>query len=288
MDFDFLINKLIKDTKNKDTKKNILIRCLSSTGYIKDPVQENEEEYTYPEPQFIINTDKTDSVELKKGFNENLSFDRFNRTYITQDEEGPKRLHKVQNYIISNEETEFKKVNEIVENILNKLKLESYILKNNIMEFYLKYSKNIKGQTKEGLIILSIYYNVVNVKLEHIIYYSGFKSPNIKEADKIINFKMEYSLFGMETFLIKQFDKSVLKDIYDTLDSLKGVIFDIPPTKIQTAATIYYIINKKNGKIKMKDNNLFTYNILKKYCNVSDDTVKKTVDLIISYQQQGR
>jgi hypothetical protein len=298
-----VITEYLKNIPKNDRKRT-LIMCIENHGFIKENVVEEEEIFDFPE-QFKNEDgyrleEVYNEIELRPGLNQSYSASQ--RTFIEDN-----KLSKVQRYIISNEETELSKIGDIIENVLNALNASDF--KKDALDMYIYIKNNSerfgfpepKASLKQGYIILCIYYTLIKVMCVNILNIqslTGYIGVDINTADYnmhvifeenknyqfIFNVtQQEKCLCGMKPFLLQQFDKPVVDSIDELIKEMqKRNVFNKPATHKEISAAIYYIAVKKNGKIKMKNGKYLTYKDIKNYCNVTDDTVKKTVDLISS------
>jgi hypothetical protein len=295
---EFFIKKLLENVPKKE-KKRVLIDCIDHTGFIK------KEEIVLPEPDFdfeqfnvpeqnYYSPSVFNEFELRSGVNESVSSVQGTRIH------GNARLSKIQNYIISNEEIEIKNVSDVMENILNGLHVEKSVKEPLNMYIYIKKNSAAfdlpepKASLKEGYIIMCIYYTLIkSMYVDPLVLkdVSGYTTANLTLADnymkiifenKLEQNTQELSLCKMKSFLLQQYNYETVNEIHNVIKVLQSKeIFNKPALKKEVAAAIYYVINKKNGKIKMKNSNYLNYKNIKEYCGVTDDTVKKTVDVIV-------
>ena len=294
--FKFFINKLLEKVDKKN-KKRTLVDCIYNSGFIKE--NEPEEEYVSFESKYEPNQYNINEIEIRPGVKEYEHQSFLGRTMI----QGNERLNRIQNYIISNEETEFQKINDFFENTLNVLKIDNVTVKKDALNMYtiIKEKSKIlkfpepKASLKQGYLIMCLYYSLIKVICINVIniqLVSGFINADLQLADYYIkkifedtpfeNSQQEQCLCEMKPFLLEQFNKNVIDDIYNIIKELqKKELFRKPAQKVEIAAAIYYTV-VKNKKIRMKNNKFLTYKDITRFCSVSDDTINKTVNLILS------
>ena len=269
---ELLIGVLPKQNRNDDSSKQrkFLIDCIEKQGYIKNkPSLEPLQKFFEPE--------------------------NFSRTYI---EDPDSRLSELQRRGISSEESEFNKIKEIFETVLNRIgkdyeivnieNVKRYALDmyKEIMKYYkradrdLKIKSNSKG-IKRGYMAMVIYYSLLNYSIylskeEVIEYFNGeVQQSDLYNSSKYLDIIFKnlpkinpylFNLCGLKGQLEKE-----------TIQQINIVIEKLPEKNTKNiAAAIYYICSlpiSKGGinktKIKTKKGKLITLDLLSESCKIS-------------------
>ena len=300
-----LLKNALKSINVKD-QIPLLIRCMDSTGYIKEKEQfslskeeliaqelqdlkdqftssprsdsESEDDNRY-EPEFVSSFTEQDQSSISGPF--------VSRTYI----QGNEKLSNINVRGIASEEQDYNLVREKISNFLNKILSKNPdlnfegILKY-AMEFYLDIKKiyietnllkgEMKGAVKKGYILLVLYYALINfrncVNLSDLVSYFEISLSDLTKADK--NIKM---VFGdnPKYLFINNIPEMCLNFMRNQFD--KKVI-NLIETKIK--------LLQESGKINTPATSIeiaaiihiITKLSLKKigdYCGISPDTIRK-------------
>ena len=299
------VNVLLKNAlKNVSVKEHIpfLIKCMESTGYIKEKeqVKLSKEELIAQElqdlkDQFIVSSssesddDNRYEPEFVSSFIEqsqsSISGPFVSRTYI----QGNEKLSNLNIRGISSEEQDYNLVREQISNVLNKINYPDLNFENILkyaMEFYLDIKKiytetnllkgEMKGAVKKGYILLVLYYALINFKncvnLPDLVTYFEINLSDLAKADK--NIKMVFGdnpryLFINNipemclNFMRNQFDKKVINLIETKIKLLQeNGKINTPATSVEVAAIIHIIT-----KLSLKE--------IGHRCSISPDTIRK-------------
>ena len=225
----------------------------------------------------------------------------FNSTFINPDDDSlTKRLIEVQKRGTTPEETDFINVSNKIDTALNRvstdlnfetIKTTALNIYLNITKFYI-YQEQItkdkriiqgenKGSVKKGYILLSLYYALINnniyiAKNKLITYFSDISLSDLPKADenlKIIFEKNHSYQFIFEELRLKNnsltanLTKEQKEQVNKVIDDLiETGLFNNPPTYIQVAASIVYILDNLKEISKKSD--------------ISDVTIRNNVKFI--------
>jgi DNA-directed RNA polymerase subunit F len=279
------IEKLLKHLKSKE-KKDLLISCINNFGFIKQEEQENYENYEnyeyFNNNQEEIYDDFRSEQQLEQGVRDRENMSTSTRTFIApSDNTALKRLYEVQKYTISPDEIDSLHFLEIVENVLNVLRIEENI-KPVALNMYtiIKSKKKLIGSFKKGIIVYCIYYAISSfmyIDIMTIVDITGFIKPDLVSSDIFIKEVFDESSYRFiytdnnERYLCGmkgEISKEEIEKIYQVIKKLQSKnIFNKPATKVQIAGAI-----KKVTDIK--------YNVLKQYININETTIKNTLKTI--------
>jgi hypothetical protein len=281
-----------KKSKLQEQRKE-LFQCMDSNGYIlhKESSGESSEDEYYQEKVDSSSDEEEQFVPYEQEFRQSLvereqssiSGPFAQRTTI----QGSERLSNLNLRGITSEEQDYLLVQEQVDNVLNKLQLDNMNeIKKYAMDMYLRIKEfyktsneikgEIKGSVRLGYILLIVYYALINFRIciskpELVVYFDNKVSlSDLPKADKNIKIifgnldNHELCLCNMRSL----FDTFTLQKIHTTLQQLKdaGKIND-PATIVQIAAVIHYVTK-------------IDYSVIKNYCGVSPDTIRKTYFMI--------
>uniref|UniRef100_A0A6C0AYM5 Transcription factor TFIIB cyclin-like domain-containing protein n=1 Tax=viral metagenome TaxID=1070528 RepID=A0A6C0AYM5_9ZZZZ len=290
--FRFIVN-LLKRYSNPQTRKQFLVNCLISHGYVKNVNPLEQFESSENETQSSESESENENEqELVSGYSDTQRTSKSNRTFIQTNDQ---RMLKLQQRIKENDETDFDKAKETItvalEQVYKNIPGLNYeeILKV-AMDMYLTVRTSYRskivtdelgGDVKRGTLVLLLYYALlqyrINISPQQLVVYfnNSWNVDILPKAEKNlkiifgnkITFKPEVYLCNMD------FDLKTKQEINKVIDVLKEKrVFSEPATEAQVAAAIYYVTNKiGSGK---------TYTELKVNCRVSPDTIRKIVRVI--------
>ena len=349
MDFDkeFLSRLLKKATLRKSPARarEFYWDCIKNLGYSNQPVLVDYSEIEEPEDPYAVFKQMDSNAPLVSnreyysppvvpvlGVAESQQMSisdqyGFNRTFIGPLESSfttssGNRLSEINKWInVSNEETELKKVIEIIDQVLNGLGLSELLnvrrlsinMYWNIMQYYKTNSLGLtinKGSLKLGYITMVIYYSLVyfkrNVAIESIVRFIPDASisyvPRAKKNIMLI-FKESpnYSFIlstntntNNNTNIIGVLPPNVQRIINKVKNDLSQSI-QTPLSNIQIAACIYFVTSvpmSKGGifqtRLKIIDGNnseikITTGLLMEKYGNFAPATLTKNVNAIITF-----
>jgi hypothetical protein len=306
-----------KRFRNPEKRRNFLIDCIESNGYIKQPetrdLEEEEDLYQYMIPNQNENENQNESgngneIDFKLSLQEQeqSSVDRygFNRTFIALNSRDSDKLNILQKRGITYEETQFNKVKEQMENILQEFESESDTILNTALNIYINlllyYKDNpygfteIKGSLKRGYIFLSLYYafryNNVSISKQDLLKHSPqTRLGDLPLADKNMkmifkqNFNFNVNLtfnLNLNLFPVNISKQKLLTKIENVIEQTSEII---PSTKLGLYAIVYYICNDYypfKVKIIYKDRETaVTYSVLNELIEpFSSSTVRKLTD----------
>jgi len=244
----------------------------------------------------------------------------FNRTFINVNSHSSDKLAELQKRGITYEETQFLKVKEQMEEILNIISSSEHF--NKILQTALNIYLNIviyykdnpfgftenKGSLKKGYIFLCIYYSLIYnnnyIEKEKLMDYSGkIRLKDLPTADK--NIKLIFNGINGYSFLYYSFhgsinpniflnftlnikSKELLKTIENVIEETKGFI---PLTKLGIYSIIYFVCNSYfNYRVKIRYNEIesfVTYKILNEmFESFSSATVRKLTDQLTLFYKR--
>jgi len=350
MDFDkeFLSRLLKKATVRKSPARarEFYWDCIKNLGYSNQPVLTDYPEIDYSEPEdpyavfkqmesnapLVPNREYYSPPVLGVAESQQMSISDqygFNRTFIGPLESSfttssGNRLSEINKWInVSNEETELKKVIEIIDQVLNGLGLSELLnirrlsinMYWNIMQYYKTNSLGLtinKGSLKLGYITMVIYYSLVyfkrNVTTESIVRFIPDASisylPRAKKNIMLI-FKESpnYSFIlgtntNNNTNIIGVLPPNVQRIINKVKNDLSQSI-QTPLSNIQIAACIYFVTSvplSKGGifqtRLRITDGNnseikITTRLLMDKYGNFAPATLTKNVNAIITFYKNN-
>ena len=296
-----LLKKMLPLQGRRSDKKqrDFLIDCIKSHGYIKERIFEPEQITNEVEYREFENDYFPDEFETQKEWNPNVSTDIYghSRTFI-QAGKNTERLTEMQKRAITAEETEFQKINEIMDNALNGILVDHpEILQNtkqtalkfyqDILNFYKNPLNELKSNSKsikKGYIALCVYYALLNNQIvipkEKLVnYFDNTSLSDLPEAEKnmriILQTKVfdinpsENTLCGMKPWILENLGQWFM-------DKLNLIIADLPDKNNKNiAAAIYYL-----GKLKKVK--ALTQKFISEHCGISTTTISKSV-LEIAY-----
>jgi len=320
---DFLKQLLLKQTARKSPAKarEFYWNCIVSSGYSAERESTEDQEYDEDDPYSIF---QLQNVSVQQGGNVDYYSQKtlgvtesqqmsisdqygFNRTFIAPLDNNAvtssgNRLSELNTWIsVSPEETQLKKVAEIIDEVLNGLRLnESTNVRRlainmywNIMQYYSTNSLNLsinKGYLKIGYITLVIYYALkyfkYSINIESVVkLVPDARLSYIPKAKKNIQliFKESpnYSFVNSE-FLENSACDNITKLLPNNInvlienvkrDLIESRIFNYPLSTIQNAACIYYVTSvplNKGGK-------------LQKRLEITDPVTLQTTKITIEY-----
>ena len=326
MDFDkqFLSRLLKKATLRKSPARarEFYWDCIKNLGYSNQPVFTDYSEIEEPEDPYAVfkqmesnaplvsNREYYSPPVLGVAESQQMSISDqygFNRTFIGPLESSfttssGNRLSEINKWInVSNEETELKKVIEIIDQVLNGLGLSELLnirrlsinMYWNIMQYYKTNSLGLtinKGSLKLGYITMVIYYSLVyfkrNVTTESIVRFIPDASisylPRAKKNIMLIfrespNYSFIYSEFS-ENFgtcnkIIGLFPPNVQRIINKVKNDLSQNI-QRPLSNIQIAACIYFVTS-----VPMSKGGIFQTRL--RIINSSNSEIKITTDFLM-------
>ena len=285
-----VINSYItKKFRNVQKQRKFLIDCIQSSGYINVAEQSNknsdEDEYEdlyehiIPSSE-LVNSHYEQNNQSQQSFQEQQqsSVDPygFHRTFIHVNSHSADKLAELQKRGITYEETQFIKVKEQMESILEKFDVPNKIIQtalNIFLNILIYYKQNpygftdVKGSLKKGYILLCIYYSLIYnnffIEKEKLIQDTLIRLKDIPLADK--NIKLIFQNVPGYSFLYNKFHGSI-KEIFgsisnpkmflstcinikskDLLKTIENVIEEtnnfIPPTKLGIYSVVYYVCN---------------------------------------------
>ena len=316
--------KVFKTGMKPDAKRQFLINCLESNGYIeKDFKQPKTLEQIAMEEYEQNSSSDTDTDNDSLNFNQELNQDfnqeflqsliekeqstvdpyGFNRTFI-QKSDNSKRLEKIQQRGGTQEEMDFLKVKEQINEALNKLSIDNKDIEKTALNMYLnitnfyKNQENIpkderiikgenKGSVKKGYIPLILYYSLI----DNYIYISEntlinlFPDSNLSDLPKAQkNIKIilgdkyninkndihERTLCNLRNFINDNYGISYIDEIKKIILDLQNAgKFNKPALISQVAPTIKFVL-----KNKMKESEIASH------CNITEDTIRKNEKII--------
>jgi hypothetical protein len=331
-----LITTLInKKFRNPEKQRNFLIDCIESNGYIlkKEESKQDEEIDDYEDLyQYMIpsSSEQNSSNSYVPEFQQSIAEQAqssvdpygFNRTFINVNSHASDKLAELQKRGITYEETQFIKVKEQMEEIINSA-LPSSDFTNKILQTALNIYLNIiiyyktnnfnftemKGSLKKGYIFLCLYYSLIYnnnfIEKETLMDHSGsIRLKDLPVADKNIKlifngikgYSFMYSSFhgsiNPKQFLSKTINinkSELLICIENVIEETKNIV---PSTKLGIYAIIYFVCNnyyKFRVKIKYKDTETFvTYKILNEMFEpFASATVRKITDQLRTFFKKG-
>ena len=302
--------------RNSDAKqRKFLIQCIDDLGYIKKrPVQTRSRSYTSDSDTSDSDTSGTsgsdvepDYHELQPGYTESSSSSNpygFERTFIQDPTDKFKNLLELQKRGISTEESEFTKVSEIIDQVLNKIqrtkmdidtvKIKEFALKmyQEILNYYKTNEYNFKSNSqsiKRGYIALVVWYSLINSQInisrENLVsYFNKTIVADLFESDKYLKRiisklpTLRNNLCGMEQSLKDKIGTDLLDKIFKVIEN-----FDSSPK--YTAAAVYYICSVpiyKGGVLPSKIKGI-TLEYLENNCKITQSTISKGVKDIIAF-----
>jgi len=349
MDFDkeFLSRLLKKATVRKSPARarEFYWDCIKNLGYSNQPVKIEYPEIDYSESEdpyavfkqmesnapLVPNREYYSPPVLGVAESQQMSISDqygFNRTFIGPLESSfttssGNRLSEINKWInVSNEETELKKVIEIIDQVLNGLGLSELLnirrlsinMYWNIMQYYKTNSLGLtinKGSLKLGYITMVIYYSLVyfkrNVTTESIVRFIPDASisylPRAKKNIMLIfrespNYSFILSNNTNNTNSIGVLPPNVQRIINKVKNDLSRSI-QTPLSNIQIAASIYFVTSvplSKGGifqtRLRIIDGNnseikITTGLLMEKYGNFAPATLTKNVNAIITFYKNN-
>jgi hypothetical protein len=252
-------------------QRKFLMSCLQDLNYISQYDTEPEDEY---------------------------HSDVFNRTFIGP---GNERLSELQRRGIHSEESTLNKVITEIESTLgvllqSNINMDINLIKKTALQMYSfimnYYKDNIyglkqnKGSLKRGYIGLVLYYSLkyhgINITESDI---PGISIADLPEAQR--NIKRIFNGVKGYEFLYQKSTSKKFCDIplpQNLLDKVNEIV-DTFGNEF-TIASIYYVCNKMyRDRIKILiDGELkfITYSLLSEHCNVSQNDIKKNINIIIN------
>jgi hypothetical protein len=243
-----LITTLInKKFRNPVKQRNFLINCIVSNGYVQETYkisesdQEEEDLYQYfmpnhEEEEISFNGhDPEFKLSIQEQGHSSVDPYGFNRTFININSNYSDKLAELQKRGITYEETQFNKVKEQMENIINRALTDNFNLDKilqtalniylNIIIYYntnpFGFNEN-KGSLKNGYIFLCVYYafghNGINISREKLLSYSDkirlSSIPNAEKNMKILNLSFEFDKINLNFLNFSlNIKNTLLKDI---------------------------------------------------------------------------
>lgn len=320
---------LNKKFRNPDKKIKFLIDCIESHGYIQSGYKpENETEdledfedlYEQIMPSGGGKADYQEKPEFKLSIQEQeqSSVDPygFNRTFISIDSQSSDKLNLLQKRGITYEETQFNKVKDEMENVLQKFPtLETYNILQIALNIYLNiilyykdnpfgFAEN-KGSLKSGYIFLSLYYsflyNNINIDKQELLRYSEkTRLSDLPTAEK--NMKIIFSHVKGYNFMkkFKSFNLNFLKTSLnisgrELIEKIETVIEEtqefIPLSNLGIYSIVYFMCNiyyPFKVKIIYKDRETsIIYSILNEvFGSFSSSTVRKLTDQLRQFYKK--
>jgi hypothetical protein len=319
-----LITTLVnKKFRNAEKQRNFLIDCIESNGYIlkKENLENSDNDYNEYEDlyQYIIPSNLSSENSYVPEFQDSYEF---NRTFISINSHASDKLAELQKRGITYEETQFIKVKEQMEEIINGV-LPSNDFKDKIIQTALNIYLNIiiyyktnkfgftemKGSLKKGYIFLCLYYSLIYnnnfIEKETLMDYAGsIRLKDLPIADK--NIKLIFNGIKAYSFIYSSFYGSInpkeflsktininkselLKCIENVIEQTKNIV---PSSKLGIYAIIYFVCNNYYNfrvKIKYKDIETFvTYKILNEMFEpFASATVRKITDQLRLFFKKG-
>ena len=311
-----LLEVLPKQRRTTDSKqRKFLISCIEDLGYISqnlpgtgpgylpgpEPEPEPEPEPDQEqEPGYFPGTDDYLFLEQRPGARANIY--GFERTFIL-DPNQDSRLVELQKRGISTEESELSKISEIIESALGKIskivpdinveRIKEFALKmyQHVLEYYRngnEYSLKSNSQSiKRGYIALVTWYSLINFKIniskeKLVAYFDKTILSELFEPEKYM--KM---IFGEDSLPQSIFN---LCGINNLPPEFTGTIYKVieqfgNPSPKYTAAAVYFVcsVSIHKGGVTTKKIKGITLEFLERHCKVTQSTISKGVQDIISF-----
>ena len=356
MDFDkeFLSRLLKKATLRKSPARarEFYWDCIKNLGYSDQPVkiEYSEIDYSESEDPYAVfkqmESKNTNTIDreyysppvlpvLGVAESQQMSISDqygFNRTFIGPLESSfttssGNRLSEINKWInVSNEETELKKVIEIIDQVLNGLGLSELLnirrfsinMYWNIMQYYKTNSLGLtinKGTLKLGYISMVIYYSLVyfkrNANIESIVRFIPDASisyvPRAKKNIMLIfrespNYSFIHSEFSENLGTCNKIIETLPNNVQRIINKVKNDLYQNiqrPLSNIQIAACIYFVTSipmSKGGifqtRLRITDNMnseiKITTGLLMDRCgNFAPATLTKNVNAIITFYKNN-
>jgi hypothetical protein len=264
-----------KKSKTQENRK-LLLECMESTGYIKEPDQEHEDVFYHPD--FPVEPDEQIVYKQER-----------QATFVPKES----KFYKTQIRGISYEEQDLANVSDQINDVLNKLQkpdLPYDKIRESAINMYSDIIKvyrttnilkgEMKGSVRNGYILLVVYYTLLRFKVcvskADLVNYFNMSLSDLPQADK--NIKMVLGVvdnFHELCLCTFSFDTATRKEIQNVIFKLKELgKFSDPVSLVQVAATIYYVTKGMPG---------FDYAVISKRCGLTPDTIRKTVKVIEKY-----
>jgi hypothetical protein len=327
-----LITTLInKKFRNPEKQRKFLIDCIESNGYIlknENLEQDNSDSDDYEDlyQHMMPSGSGQNSSNYNQEFQQSIveqaqsSVDPygFNRTFIHVNSHASDKLAELQKRGITYEETQFNKVKEQMEEIINNVLPTSDFI-NKILQTALNIYLNIiiyyktnpfnftemKGSLKKGYIFLCLYYSLIYnnnfVEKEKLMEHSGsIRLKDLPIADK--NMKLIFNGIKGYSFMYSSFHGSInpkqflskttninkselLKSIENVIEETKHIV---PSTKLGIYSIIYFVCNDYyNFRVKIMYNDtesFVTYKILNEMFEpFASATVRKITDQLRTF-----